>query len=1021
MTRSNVSQLSAYVPALILKRLEAGSGIITEPLAEHFQSITLFADITGFTALSDRLALQGPAGVEELTRVLNECFGRLVDIVHDNGGDVVKFAGDALLALWPVEDLEAVDLRMTRLCQSLGRQLADQEQSRRLVVDATLAAVNCAHEIQVMMRDLDVGGGVVLSLRIAVGVGEMMSLHLGGQRGRFEFTYTGEPLLQVARASKSCDPGEIVLSPEAWSLVSDRCTGQARALGNMCLEVAPPPGERHPLRLPVLEDDAESALNAFVPGAVRFKVSAGQHGFLGELRRVTVLFINLPDINTNVVLEKAQEAVVAIQEVLYRFEGSVNKLSVDDKGVSLLAAFGLPPLSHEDDTIRGLRASLEIQSRLAALDWTCSIGVTTGKVFCGSVGSQVRCEYTMLGDVVNLAARLMQAADGGVLCDVLTSRGARGKLGFEELSPIVVKGKSQPIPIFTPIEDVDAHELVSREDSTSHRPIVGRKAELELIERDLERLTSRVGGIIILESDAGLGKSRLVAEAGRQATKLGITVLSCEADALESETPFFAWRRVLPELKDPTGSEQEAVKSLRARAADGPLMIVLENGQWLDESSWSLVSSLCDDLGSILILIAIRSGDHSAVFDTLRERPESTRIELGPLAHADSVKVIRNTLGVVSLPREAEYLVCDKAQGNPFFCEELARALARSGAISIEDGRCRLAPDGPAIETVKFPASVQAAITGRIDELTPGQQLILKVGSVIALNFPVAWLRDVFEQVSDTRSFDDDLRVLEELDLIEIRMDGEEPEFHFEQRITQEVAYNLMLFAQRRELHGAVAAAYAKLQPDDHALLARHWSEAGEVDAAIDCYERAGETAMANAAATQAQHFFDCAVQLDSQRERPSAPDRRARWYRSLGGACFACGHWTDARKHLEQALALIGQPLGVKKRSRRGLSVEQHEMLAYCHTRLFEIHWELNLRGSTLEIAEAGLEHAEAATPGRDLPRACANMSVALVLKGKSKHSEELATRALGLARKGDESEYADPGAADDRKLSVD
>lgn len=151
-------------------------------------------------------------------------------------------------------------------------------------------------------------------------------------------------------------------------------------------------------------------LRSYIPGAVLSRLVAEQATWLAELRRVTVIFVNLPVGDLTTRFEQAQAAMHALQTALYRYEGSVNKISLDDKGITLVAALGLPPLAHEDDAARGVQAALAMRQALADLGVHCAIGVASGRAFCGEIGSLQRREYTMIGDVVNLAARLMQAA-----------------------------------------------------------------------------------------------------------------------------------------------------------------------------------------------------------------------------------------------------------------------------------------------------------------------------------------------------------------------------------------------------------------------------------------------------------------------------------------------------------------------------------------------------------------------------------------------------------------------------------
>src|SRR5947209_8466863 len=199
------SAFTSYVPALILRRLAADPSPLPLPHADVFPGAVLFADISGFTALTERLAEHGRSGVEELTQLLDDYFGRIIDVVTAHGGDVVKFAGDALLALWQADDV-AEDL------PTLTRR-----------------AAQCALAVQAALAQRPAASGVRLSLRVAVAAGGVRSVHLGGVFGRCEFVVSGEPLAHVGEAEKYAEPGDVVLAPRAWDLVRDVCTGEPAA------------------------------------------------------------------------------------------------------------------------------------------------------------------------------------------------------------------------------------------------------------------------------------------------------------------------------------------------------------------------------------------------------------------------------------------------------------------------------------------------------------------------------------------------------------------------------------------------------------------------------------------------------------------------------------------------------------------------------------------------------------------------------------------------------------------------
>ena len=264
---------------------------------------------------------------------------------------------------------------------------------------------------------------------------------------------------------------------------------------------------------------------------------------MAELRPVTILFVNLPALPGAASLAEAQDVLCAVQSELYRYEASINKITADNKGTMLVAALGLPPLAHEDDPVRGIGAAVAVQSRLRELGWRCSIGVTTGRVFCGAIGSPQRREYTVIGDVVNLSARLMQAAEESILCDAATYRAARDRADFDALPPIQVKGKTEPVAVYCPREataspSTQRHEL----------PLIGRETELAAFRSGLDALGRGETQTLLIEGEPGIGKSRLVAALREIARSQNTICLVGEANAIEGQRPYHAWRSVFAPL-----------------------------------------------------------------------------------------------------------------------------------------------------------------------------------------------------------------------------------------------------------------------------------------------------------------------------------------------------------------------------------------------------------------------------------------------------------------------------------------
>src|SRR5215216_1024425 len=541
--------LASYVPKLIQNRVIANPSPIEAPVAEGLQAAILFADISGFTLLTERLAEKGPTGVETLARILNEYFGQLIDIIHDYGGDVVKFAGDAVIAVWPIvaDDIVAGGTGATVLISR-----ADQWQW-------TMRAAECAITVRERLSNYQVEDAS-LYLKLALSTGSITSVHVGGVFSRWEFLLAGNPLVELGIANTLAKAGEILVTPSAWRLIRNDSIAtpiefelrDAIAQGGQLDRLNKPSSIFTQPRKIKIPEGAENSLRAYIPGAIINRLSAVQSSWIAELRRVSVLFINLPDIDQTTKLENSQNVARLIQRAIYRYEGSINKINVDDKGITIVAALGLPPFSHEDDPARAVQAALMIRKELIQQHVSSYIGITTGRIFCGSVGNESRREYTIIGNAVNMSARLMGAAGKMVslierymipiLCDRTTFDSAKDSVVFESLLPQHVKGRVEPVEVFHPLE---LQKSVIRPKTE----LIGRQDEKASLANALQEFSrGEPHQTIVLLGEAGIGKSRLFEDLVRQAESLDVNLFRGSGDAIEKNNPYYAWRPVFNKI-----------------------------------------------------------------------------------------------------------------------------------------------------------------------------------------------------------------------------------------------------------------------------------------------------------------------------------------------------------------------------------------------------------------------------------------------------------------------------------------
>ena len=438
---------SSFVPHTLLMQLD-GAAVDhagDQPLpTRSFEAATIFADASGFTALTEKLA-KSRDGAELMCRIMNRFIGAIIEIVHQHGGDVVKFAGDAVSCVFEVSadaDLRAATCRATACCLELHRKLHNF----------------VGHE--------DASGGrILLSLHIGVGCGTVTVLHLGGHHGRWECVLAGDPVHQAVYGEPLATSGQTCLSPQAWAILGDAARGAPVDGGETddgrrfmlvdALDVpAQAPRARFQWPLPSSPPAAEllPMLRRYIPPPVSTKLQEGvvRDVDLSEMRQVSVMFLNcaglrlVPSAGGDWAAARAegQAVIMCVQEEVHHMEGQLNKMLVDDKGTVFLCAFGLPPRPHSDDALRAVRTAMTLAAAMGGRDGVdefggvrACIGVASGRTFCGVVGAsdgdgggggggdggggggggghhagRDRREFTTMGDCVNVAARLMGLA-----------------------------------------------------------------------------------------------------------------------------------------------------------------------------------------------------------------------------------------------------------------------------------------------------------------------------------------------------------------------------------------------------------------------------------------------------------------------------------------------------------------------------------------------------------------------------------------------------------------------------------
>lgn len=960
----NMETATVYIP--IDRRLALAEG---RDLPEWTKGAALFADISGFTPLTEMLARQlGPRrGAEELTRQLNRVYDALITILHRYGGSVIGFSGDAIT------------------CWLDG----DEGQRGAAAAFAMQTAMSAFNHIHFGTETAS------LALKTAVVVGPVRRFVVGDPSYLLMDVLAGATLSRLAGAEHQANKGDIILDEQIVTTLGDQIQVQEwrtdhesheRYAVATALHLTVPEKPWPPLPTNGLPD--EQARAWLLPTVYR-RLQAAQGAFLAELRSSSALFMRFGGIDYDDdpdAPRKLDTFIRGVEKILARYEGSLLQLTIGDKGSYLYASMGAP-IAHEDNVDRNLRVAWELQTLPDQLPFIepLQIGITYGRMYAGAYGGQARRTYGVLGDAVNLSARLMQAAKPG---QILVSESAFSKasdiFSWETLPAIQVKGKSEPV-VLNQLVGIRANRALQSLDTLYPQPPIGREEILTLLNTRLDLLAKGQGQVVRMVGEAGMGKTHVAAEFSRQARARGFpqAIGTChnltrnslyqpwrtifyallslddshEANAINQLTTYVEqthpqWLVRLPLLGDllalpipdnPTTNaltsdlRQKAlfslcVEMLQTWAQNQSLILLLENSHWMDEASEALTQVIAQQVcgtAPLMLLLLHRPElvGGSVHLPELVRLPYFTALVLDELRDHDMKAFLQ-----YQLEHEPSSLllaiVQTTAQGNPFFAHELVEAMRKGGKINLEDGRWEIIPE---LVGRLQRADFVTQVAGKW-ELKPNVDLsTVKLGLPDSIHDLVLAQLDRLPEshkltlkVSSILGYYIDLALVsdvhpEQKDVTQIEaeaayMEAEEvvhqeaPErkiYAFRQQTTQEVAYQTLLHAQRQQLHQAVAEALVKQQPEATVAIAHHAFLAELWPVALTHNLLAGERAKKLYANQQAVAFFQKALQSAQALPDEETAEPLKRIHLGLGELLVTTGQYEPAHQHLTAAATL--------------------------------------------------------------------------------------------------------------------
>jgi class 3 adenylate cyclase/tetratricopeptide (TPR) repeat protein len=979
--RSLLYVVSTYLPSHLVqeKMRRPAAGVVR---GQYLEGSLLFSDVSGFTALSERLAVLGTEGAERLTEMMNRYFGEMLEILSWSGGILLKFAGDATLVYFPQQENGEHARSAVRAGQRMLRAMSNYS-----AIETPL-------------------GTVGLKMKIGISTGRFLGASIGSA-ARMEYVVFGDAVAKTMAAEGAAEAGLVVID-EQTAVYQDAATltprptagffavapGSEEALGDFEIKAESRRARgaiafnASPHAINTQMDIAMRQIKALVPFLAAELVEsiiaqARQRRLESEFRPTTVIFMNftgfetllatLNEIHTTKITNLFSDYFNHLHEAITRHGGVVTRIDPYSRGSKMLILFGAP-VAHEDDPLRAASAALDMMREVATInsEWQPvftplmpagwdgpliqqRIGITQGLTYAGQVGSSTRREYTVMGDDVNLAARLMSAAQPGqILISQRVFNEVVDHLAATALAPIMVKGKSQPIPIYQvdSLRDDPLSRLLRSRDL-----LFGRQPEIDEGQEQIRRTLAGQGSLLTIQGPAGIGKTALLEELACYALSHGANVLYSQCRAYSAGMPYTPWIHVVRSLagisandtplvaagklgdllathhltaesverpltnllglrtapatdaaclqelrglptpadkpkgqsslfarlekkvtplpvekgsllaqlgqeRRPAASKQlwqrlqtqvaarertllfQAIAQLLERvSAQMPLVLLIENSQWMDSSSRDLLAYLRPLLNRLplLVLMARRSEDGNSL-------PGEHNLVLAPLSPEDTAALVHHLLKSRQLPPWLITTVYEQSGGNPLYMEEIVHWINRQENLITLGGSLRTS------------TTLQELVLSRVDGLPPRPRDSARIASVIGSEFRYSELCSLMSLTTEDATLTDHLTTLETARLIFMAEGGSDNRYAFRQTLVREVLYDSQPFARRRELHTAfVELLEARRNGESEqqiGLLAHHCWFAEQWLKAAGYFLRAGHNARSHFAFDQAATFY---------------------------------------------------------------------------------------------------------------------------------------------------------------------
>lgn len=912
ISTSSLKTFISFIPTNIIKKILYKPSLSILEESEWIEGAVIFSDISGFTPMSQALSNYGSRGTEEMSGILNNYLTKMSHIIYKKGGIIQKIAGDAMTILF-------------------------EKQANVSWKVPLFYAVECAFGMQRLITEFrkikTIAGEFSLEMKIGIGNGRLFTGTLGTYDFGIEPFLIGCPIENAVMSEHHAEQGEIWLHKDSMEKIKDNIKIIKKVedfyrISKIEYKETEEPQSIKPNHLKISLSEPQkqkiiSEIRSCVPLSIAKRIELGYLDFLGENRKTTILFISFEGLSLNDAEfeSKLKSYYSTMQKIITRYRGFLYEFESGDKGSKIIALFG-SPTSTEDDEGLAVHCANAMQDAVKDIDWIVSqkIGISTGSVFAGVIGTNLLSRYAVIGDRVNLAARLMSLSESNtILCDEETFINTGSNFKWEAKPPRKVKGKTGLIKTYE-FKGIKKSSKPSTVDEISY--LIGREDEAKQFVQVFDKVIKNSGQIISVIGEMGMGKKSLIKEFVKFVKRRGMKILRADSFSYGTQIPYFEITelfrnlfnikendsnntkierindfidKLMPKQKDkipllesvlsielPDNEANDWAKNLdpsvrKANMIDfmskilieyskqQALLIIINDLHWSNSSTLDFLNTLSKNIKDEKLLIIFSYQPFSNIvpesLSEIKKLDYHNNIVLNELTSEQCMDFINIKWKITNIPDNFPYIVKNNAGGNPYYVEILMNSLIKSGQLYHNKKEDSYTFSERAFEHINIPDSIHALILSQMDRVDETSKLLIKVASVVGMVFNQDIVIRIFpDKISKTTLFEK-LYYLSEQGLLENEEKDGEQRFYFRNELTLETAYNNLPFTQRKALHEKTAITIEELYSDKidsyYDILAYHFKHTDITEKKLKYLSLAGNKARNNYANKEAVNYYE--------------------------------------------------------------------------------------------------------------------------------------------------------------------